>query len=148
MVDPILKAVHSGSSGAADDIPNRSQLELKRLLNQRDVLGLTQTNIATSMHELRNELAKTQVETIRAVETNRELALEICQLAAGLKSSGPESVQDEELQEQLAESKRELALAKRSRTLLKHVVSGVIAGSGVDWSQDEELRALVLDEDT
>ena len=143
MVDPILKAVH------ADEANGRTsaQVELKRLLDQRDVLGLTQTNIANNTHELRMELAETQIKSIRAVEKNRELALQVIKLAEELRSAGPESVEDEELQERLAESEKSLEQAKRSRLLLKNVVSGIIAGSGIDWSQDDELRALVLDED-
>jgi hypothetical protein len=29
---------------------------------------------------------------------------------------------------------------------MKNIASAVIAGSGVDWARDDQLRALVLDE--
>jgi DNA-directed RNA polymerase specialized sigma subunit len=78
---------------------------------------------------------------------NQELTKELLSLTDKLKAQNPDDITDEELRSQLQTSQEEAREAKKRWRMMKSLISAVIAGSGVDWAHDDELRELVLDDE-
>ena len=52
---------------------------------------------------------------------------------------------DPETQSEIESLKEDLRSSRLKRRILKSVVSAMVAGSGLNWAEDERLRELVLD---
>lgn len=99
------------------------------------------------MRATSEELVRVRSETLRATRRNAELASELLRLADEAKAaqrSGLESQMGEGEAEPL---RKELAASRQKWKVMKGVASAIVAGSGVDWAADAELREVVLDED-
>lgn len=57
-----------------------------------------------------------------------------------------EDIDDEVLRAQLSELEAEYKKRKAKWETMKSIASAVIVASGVDWAEDDTLRALVLDD--
>ena len=79
------------------------------------------------------------------MKKNRELTATLLDLAEKTKTQDISSIEDPLLKEQLEALHAETKVAKRNYRIMKSVVGTVVAGSGVDWSENEELCQLVLD---
>lgn len=60
--------------------------------------------------------------------------------------SWKEDIDDEVLRAQLSELEAEYKKRKAKWETMKSIASAVIVASGVDWAEDDTLRALVLDD--
>lgn len=58
-----------------------------------------------------------------------------------------EDVKEPGMREQIDELERSLKVSRQRWRIMKGTVSGVVAGSGIDWARDPELRELVLDDE-
>ena len=139
--DPLLKAVHTG--------PNAGPMEraLHPLVDQRDILSLASANLAAGVSATANALTAARTQNMVAMRQNRELAARVLALAAKTKTGGAESIEDLEVRVRLQELKDETRASRRQYRIIKSVVGAVVAASGVDWAEDEELRELVLDDE-
>ena len=84
---------------------------------------------------------------MRTMRQNQELTATLLKLAEEAKDVGPESIGDPDFQKQLVELKAKTKAEKRQYRIMKALVSAIVAGSGYDWSRDEGLRELVLDDE-
>lgn len=75
------------------------------------------------------------------------MAATLWDLASQLKAQDLDGIDDIELREKLERSQKESRESRRRFRILKGLTAGVVAGSGVDWARDDELRALVLDDE-
>lgn len=57
-----------------------------------------------------------------------------------------EDIDDEVLRAQLSELEAEYKKRKAKWETMKSIASAIIVASGVDWAEDDTLRALVLDD--
>lgn len=57
-----------------------------------------------------------------------------------------EKLQDENLKSQMDHLEAELKTTKAKWETMKNIASAMVVGSGLDWADDDMLRALVLDE--
>ena len=62
-----------------------------------------------------------------------------------LKEQDVDNIDDIELRSQLDTLQVDTKEARRRLRIVKSVVAAVVAGSGIDWARDDELRDLVLD---
>ena len=81
---------------------------------------------------------------MRVRDENRSLAKTILEWTAD-DNNDPGSIEDPDFQEELEELRAGSKAEKRQYRIMKSLVSAIVAGSGYDWSQDEELRNLVMD---
>lgn len=138
---PLLKSIHAGGKASP------MERNLHPLIDQRDILSIAQTNLSARHQAATNSLTSTRAENIRALRRNQELATTLLKLVEEVKDAGSESIGDPDFQQELEELKAETRREKKQYRIVKGVVSAIVAGSGYDWSQDEELMGLVLDEE-
>lgn len=137
MTEPSLKAVHGKATSTAERA-------LFRLINQRDVLSVVHESLHAAQTATIRELSSLEVENRRVHETNRELARRLLDLTEP-EGSWREQLDDPELQGQLEALEREQRQSQAQWAVMKNIVSAVVVGSGVDWT-DERLTGLVLDD--
>ncbi|KAL3464428.1 centromere protein H (CENP-H)-domain-containing protein [Aspergillus heterothallicus] len=138
ITDPILKAVHLKGTSPAERA-------LLRLVNRRDVLSLAQENLGEAHNATQRKLSTLEVENVKLHQTNQELVRELLELTKD-DESWREELDDPELKQQLLELEADHRKSKARWELMKSVASAIVVGSGVNWADDEDLTALVLDE--
>ncbi|KAL5339169.1 centromere protein H (CENP-H)-domain-containing protein [Aspergillus crustosus] len=138
ITDPILKAVHLKGVSPAERA-------LLPLVNRRDTLSLAQENLSVVQSSTLSKLSSLEVENLQLHQKNRELVRELLELTKD-DESWKEELNDAELKQELAELEADHKKSKARWETMKSVASAIVVGSGVDWADDEELTALVLDE--
>jgi hypothetical protein len=114
-------------------------------VDQRDILSIAHANLSASLEEVLNTTASTQTANIKATRKNQELTASLLALTDQLKKDDPEKIDDIKLRTELDSVQVEVKEARRRFRIMKSLVAAVVAGSGVDWANDDELRDLVLD---
>ncbi|EPS29843.1 hypothetical protein PDE_04793 [Penicillium oxalicum 114-2] len=138
MTDPILKAVHS----KATIPPERA---LFHLVNRRDVLALAQENLSSAHDLILKQLDELKVANLKINQENQELVRELLELTKD-DSSWRERLEDTNLKSQLDQLEKEYRRSKAKWDTMKNIASAIVVSSGLDWANDDTLRALVLDE--
>ncbi|RKF64679.1 hypothetical protein OnM2_017096 [Erysiphe neolycopersici] len=138
ITNPIINAVHTDDIGASVH-----QQDLLRLLEKRDELSFSLTQLSRKVSDLQDELLKLEIENMRISSENKKLVASMLRL---IKEASSETEQTESSQE-LEKIKSEVALARQRWKIMKGTVSALIVGSGIDWSRDSKLLQIVLEED-
>lgn len=141
IVDPVLKAVHSGLKATP------TERALHPLIDRRDTLEIGHANLSSTLQKLLKEAAMVSEDNVRAMEKNRALTATLLALANMVQAQRDEVRKDPRFSAQLEGLQNDAATARQRWRLMKSVVPAVIAGSGVDWAGDDILRDLVLDEE-
>lgn len=118
---------------------------LLRLINRRDILSLAQENLTETHVATLKKLSTVEVENLQLHEKNQELARELLELTKD-DNSWREQLDDPELKRQLSELETDHKKSKARWETIKSVASAIVVASGVNWAEDEDLTALVLDE--
>ena len=118
---------------------------LLRLINRRDILSLAQENLTETHIATLKKLSTVEAENLQLHEKNQELVRELLELTKD-DDSWREQLDDPELKQQLAELETDHKKSKAKWETMKSVASAIVVGSGVNWAEDEDLMALVLDE--
>ncbi|CAD6570622.1 MAG: hypothetical protein ASARMPREDX12_003774 [Alectoria sarmentosa] len=141
IVDPVLKAVHSGLNATP------TERALHPLVDRRDTLEISHTNLSSTLQILSKEAAMLSADNIRAMEKNRALTATLVALAKKVQAQRDEVTKDLRFSAQLDGLRNDAGTVMQRWRIMKSVVAAVIAGSGVDWARDDALRDLVLDEE-
>lgn len=136
---PILNALHAGNNASA------TERRLRPLLDRRDALEIASTNLSTSLQAIDSKIPGVQKEFLKTKERNRPLAAEIMDLTEKINERNDKVKEQPKIKKRLEEVKGEADTAVRQWRIMKRVVSAVVAGSGVNWAEDDGLRDLVLD---
>lgn len=136
--DPTLKAVHSGEHASP------AEKLLLPHINRRDVLSMCHANLASDISKTLATLTELETEHITVQRRNIELTAILMELVGETKSHGKDDVKDARLRAQIEELEEEHKVQRSRWRIMKSVVSAVVAGSGVDWASDEQLRELVF----
>ncbi|KAF9876545.1 hypothetical protein CkaCkLH20_05953 [Colletotrichum karsti] len=137
--NPILKAVH----GSTQATPIES--DLLPHINARDETSIA---LAQTSHEIRttlNKLTEVEAESLRVSRRNVELTAEVLRLAEEAETRKTGETDDPAVQTQMARLQAELKASRQRWKVTKGTASAIVAGSGVDWARDAELRDMVLD---
>ena len=128
---------------------NASKADVNRALHpvvdERDIVSMAQTNLSTRLQSITNEITLAQTENIKFAKANRELAATLWALTDQLKLQDIENISDPALKSEIETLQAKTKESKRRYRVMKGLVSGIVAASGVDWATDDELRDLVLD---
>ncbi|KAJ5135582.1 uncharacterized protein N7515_004860 [Penicillium bovifimosum] len=138
MTGPILKAVHLKAATPAERA-------LLSLVNRRDVLALAHENLAAAHDLVLKQISDLEVKNLQINSENQELVRQLLELTKE-DSSWREKLEDSELLSQLDESETDLKARKAQWETMKSIASAIVVGSGLNWADDDMLRALVLDE--
>ncbi|KAI0205030.1 centromere protein H (CENP-H)-domain-containing protein [Astrocystis sublimbata] len=138
--NPILQAVHDGTMASP------IERDLLPLLTDRDAATSTLASQDTKYHSLLSDLTEVESRSLRLSRENVALAQRLMTLAnqtdkgkAELLSNNPEHGA------KIAALEADLKVSRRRWRVLKGTASAIIAGSGIDWARDTELRDIVLD---
>ncbi|KAI1137831.1 centromere protein H (CENP-H)-domain-containing protein [Hypoxylon sp. FL0543] len=138
--NPILQAVHNGTKASP------IERDLLPVLEQRDQSSSTLAHQSTELRALLNEITEVESQSIRLGRENVDLASKLLDLAEQMNRTKEEAVNtDPERAAEIARLEGEVKLSRQRWRVLKGTASAVVAGSGVDWSRDAELRDIVLD---
>lgn len=138
MTDPILKAVHL----KATIPPERALLHL---VNRRDVLALAHENLASAHDQVLKQLSDSEVENLRINQENQELVQRLLELTKQ-DETWREKLKDAKILSRLEALETEFKSSKAKWDTIKNIASAMVVGSGLNWADDEQLQALVVDE--
>ncbi|KAK5800315.1 hypothetical protein VI817_002527 [Penicillium citrinum] len=138
MTDPILKAVHL----KATIPPERALLHL---VNRRDVLALAHEKLASAHDQVLKQLSDSEVENLRINQENQELVQRLLELTKQ-DETWREKLKDAKILSQLEALETEFKSSKAKWDTIKNIASAMVVGSGLNWADDEQLQALVVDE--
>ncbi|KAE8152692.1 centromere protein H (CENP-H)-domain-containing protein [Aspergillus avenaceus] len=138
MTDPTLRAVHLKAASPAEQV-------LLRLINRRDVLALAHENLNTALTSTLKKLSSAEVENLQLHKTNKQLIQELLELTRK-DESWRYQLGDTDIKTQLDQAKADQQKSKAKWEAMKSITSAIVVGSGVNWAEDENLTALVLDE--
>ncbi|OJJ51560.1 hypothetical protein ASPZODRAFT_57051 [Penicilliopsis zonata CBS 506.65] len=142
MADPILKAVHL----KANSPPEREYRALLKLINRRDILSLVHENLAAAHDLTLKNLSDMEVENMELIEKNRALTQELLGLARQ-QDAWKEGLEDTGLAAQLEGLEKDRRKVQARWEIMQNIASAIVVGSGVNWAENADLRALVLDEE-
>lgn len=115
------------------------------MIDRRDALGIAQTNLSSTLQSLMANTTRLEADHAKTMETNRALAATFVDLSSKNQTLRDDAMEVASMRAHLDQAKKNTETAATRRTIMKSVVSAIVAGSGVDWARDEHLRALVLD---
>ncbi|KAK8045505.1 hypothetical protein PG993_005529 [Apiospora rasikravindrae] len=141
-VKPVLQAVHAGSRASP------IERDLLPVVQERDAASTTLAQQSSELRTTLDDLTETEAKVLRLSRENADLASQVLELAAQEKRQRDEAlISDPAHREEIARLEAEVRTSHRRWRVMKGTASAIVAGSGVDWAQDEGLRKLVLDED-
>ncbi|KAJ4414194.1 hypothetical protein N0V82_008096 [Gnomoniopsis sp. IMI 355080] len=140
ITNPILKGIHNSTYASP------IEQDLQPWIQTRDATAHSVATQSASLRQTLDQLSEVEAETLRAFRKNRELAGEVLRLAKEAEADRNQALDaDEGVKAKIAELEEKLAKSRQKWRVFKGTASGIVAGSGVDWVSDEELRAVVLD---
>jgi hypothetical protein len=102
-----------------------------------------------------DQLVRVGAEGLRQARDNAGVAAEVIRFAKETErregrcweNAGADAEIGAELRAELETAREQVRASRRKWRIMKATASAIVAGSGVDWARDEELRTMVLDED-
>ncbi|KAF3062048.1 hypothetical protein GL218_03762 [Daldinia childiae] len=138
--NPILQAVHNGTKASP------IERDLLPILEQRDQSSSALAQQSSELRTLLDEITEVESQSLRLGRENVELASKLLELAEQTNRNKAEAVNlDPERAAEISNLEGQVKLSRQRWRVLKGTASAVVAGSGVDWSRDSELRDIVLD---
>lgn len=131
--------------------PTYHQRDLLPALEQRDAASVTLAKQSAEVRGLLDALTEVEGQSARVARENSSLAAEVLLLAEqsnrGRSRAELESaVTDSDLVAEMAELEAQVRASRKKWRVVKGTASAIVAGSGVDWARDPELRDIVLDD--
>ncbi|GAW10951.1 hypothetical protein ANO14919_002890 [Xylariales sp. No.14919] len=138
--NPILQAVHNGTKASP------IERDLLPLLTDRDATSSTLASQSTELQTLLLDLTDVESRSLRLGQENVALAERLLDLAKQTEQGKAELLpSDSEHALEIAGLEAEVKSSRQRWRVLKGTASAIVAGSGVDWARDAELRDIVLD---
>lgn len=140
IANPILKGIHNSTYASP------IEQDLPAWIETRDDTAQSVATQAATLRRVLDQLSEVEADTMRTARKNRELAGEVLRLAKEAEAERNQALEaDEGMKAKIAGLEGKLARSRQKWRVFKGTASGIVAGSGVDWVNDEELRAVVLD---
>lgn len=140
-MDPVLKAVHGGEH------TDYAEKRLLPLVHDKSIVSMVHSSLASELIAATKALCKAEEGNIGANARNQELAQTLIKLAERAKTQSIEDVNDPGLRDEIREVERSVKKSRARLRTLKGILSGMIVGSGIDWTEDEALRDLIMDDE-
>ncbi|KAI1816470.1 centromere protein H (CENP-H)-domain-containing protein [Poronia punctata] len=138
--NPILQAVHNGTQASP------VERDLLPLLTARDAISSTLAMQNTELQSVLADLTDVEGRSLFLSRENISLAQRLLDLTKQTEQGTAESLAGgSEYTSQISDLEVEVKASRRRWRVLKGTASAIVAGSGVDWARDAELRDIVLD---
>ncbi|KAK6066477.1 hypothetical protein SCUP234_03983 [Seiridium cupressi] len=121
--------------------------DLLPVLTQRDSTAVSMAHQSTSLRQTMEQIIDVETQSMRLSRQNVDLAAEVLELAEEANKQKDAPVDDPEQAEEIAQLEDEVKSSRQRWRVMKATASAIIAGSGVNWAADPELKSIVLDED-
>ena len=108
---------------------------------------MVHSSLASELSTLYKAFRETEMGNIAANSRNQELAQTLLQLTEKLRTQSIEGITEPELRGKIDQVERDVKKSRMRLRTLKGILSRMIVGSGIDWTEDEALRDLVLDDE-
>ena len=108
---------------------------------------MAHNNLSTSLQSTLNSFSEAEAQNLIHHRKNKDLADSLLTLCGKLRETRLEDIEDPHLRKQLELLGSSTKESRRKWRVMKSVVGAIVAGSGVDWAHDDELRDLVLDDE-
>ncbi len=108
---------------------------------------MAHANLSAALQGVLNKTTATEQENITSMRRNQELTTTLLGLTSQLQTHDVDSIDNIELRTQLKTLREETKESKRRWRIMKSVIAAVVAGSGIDWANNDDLRELVLDDE-
>ncbi|KAK9780938.1 putative Centromere protein H (CENP-H)-domain-containing protein [Seiridium cardinale] len=141
MANPVLQAIHGGINASP------IERDLLPVLDQRDSAAVSMAHQSTSLRQTMEQIIDVETQSMRLSRQNVDLAAEVLELAEEANKQKDAPVDDPEQAEEIAQLEDEVKSSRQRWRVMKATASAIIAGSGVNWAADPELKSIVLDED-
>ncbi|KAF3012813.1 hypothetical protein E8E14_008023 [Neopestalotiopsis sp. 37M] len=141
MTNPVLQAVHGGTNASP------IEKDLLGVLTKRDSASIALADQTTSVKQINEDIMDVRSRTLQLSRQNVDLAAQVLDLAGEAEKRKAAAIEDTEQAEQIAQLEQEVKASRQRWRVMKATASAIVAGSGVDWAGDEQLRSIVLDED-
>lgn len=117
------------------------------VLTKRDSASVALADQTTSVKQINEDIMDVRSRTLQLSRQNVDLAAQVLDLAGEAEKRKAAAIEDAEQAEQIAQLEQEVKASRQRWRVMKATASAIVAGSGVDWASDEQLRSIVLDED-
>ncbi|KAI9738931.1 MAG: hypothetical protein M1818_005245 [Claussenomyces sp. TS43310] len=138
VANPILKAVHARGNATL------IERDLEPIIQARDEASVSLADLSWKVLSTTEKLTRVETEHMLTARENAELAKKMLSLAQEADTP-KEAITDPSIRQQLDSLEESLRASKQRWRIMKGTTSGIVAGSGVDWTRDATLRELVLD---
>lgn len=116
------------------------------MLIDRDAATSTLAPQDRELQSLLSDLTDVEIRSSRLSRENVALAAQLLDLAKKMDQGRTEFLSsDSEYAPEIARLEAELKNSRQRWHVVKGTASAIVAGSGVDWAKDAELRDIVLD---
>lgn len=122
-----------------------SHRDLLTYVEQRDRESISLAKQSSELKKVMTDLTKIQVESLAVNRRNVDLTSELLSLAEEANRRRTVEVDDPEMRSEIHRLEKELKVSRQRWKVMKGTASAVVAGSGVNWVEDPELRNMVLD---
>lgn len=120
--------------------------DTQQWIHARDDTSHRVAKQTASLRSVLDQLIEVESEALRVSKNNGELAAEVLRLAKEADRNNTDAIADDPVaKEQIVQLEGKLAASKQKWRVMKGTASGIVAGSGVNWASDPELREVVLD---
>lgn len=117
------------------------------LLTENDTLSMVHGSLTTRLLSVTHDLAVAEQGNLDANRENRELSTTLLALAEETKALSADEIADPHLRKQVKLVEKEAKDSRRKMLNLKGMLSAMIVGSGINWTADETLQSLVMDDE-
>ncbi|KAJ9157362.1 hypothetical protein NKR23_g734 [Pleurostoma richardsiae] len=138
-VNPILRAVHNSTHASP------IERDLLPHVEERDSASVAVSKQSAELRGILDQLASTEAESLRFSRQNVELAAEVISLAQEANRAKEGDFDSPRAKQERESLERDLKRSRQKWKIIKGTASAIVAGSGVDWVRDPELREVVLD---
>jgi hypothetical protein len=119
--------------------------DLLPLIEERDLVSRAAAVRVTTLRQLLDRITETEADTLRMSRGNAQLASKILELTGELERERSEPLNDPKVKRQIHVLESELKGSRQRWKVIKATASAVVAGSGIDWTEVESLRDMVLE---
>ncbi|KAI2621149.1 centromere protein H (CENP-H)-domain-containing protein [Hypoxylon sp. NC1633] len=136
---PVLVAVHEGAKAPP------IERDMRTVLEERDEESSKLAQQSTEMRALLDEITEVESQSLRVGRENVGLASKVLDLADQMNRRKEIVNTSPEQAAEISRLEDQVKISRQRWRVLKDTASAIVAGSGIDWPRDAELRDIVLD---
>lgn len=116
-------------------------------IGRRDEVSLAHARLSADLSSARAALMTAEMQLLQTTQRNAELARTLSHLIEQTRAPAEQDLEDPRVRSQLETLRGDAQQSRLKWRIMKSVVSATVAGSGLNWARDDELRELVLDDE-